>query len=129
MMSWNESLLKVLAAIGIARRTDLIARVSDTHPAPVDLPPGRLVLVRNGSLEKAACFRCPGGCGVKIVLPLTSSKRPIWRVQLDWLRRPTVEPSVRQLNECQCHFWIRRGLVEWCSDSRRGRREPGSRVP
>ena len=40
-------------------------------------------------------------------------------VGLDWLGRPSLSPSVRQLNECRCHFWITRGMVRWCADSHR----------
>lgn len=117
MKPWNEIILDVLSWAGVADAPDLVARVRETHPPPAELVDGRLVVVKDGELEKALCFRCPGGCGQKIVLSLLASRVLRWRVRLDWLRRPTVEPSVRQLNACQCHFWIRCGRVEWCGDS------------
>jgi hypothetical protein len=122
-MRWNEFLLRALAWCGVVARPDLVGRVSPTHPAPNALPAGRLVVVRDNGLEKAACLRCPGGCGAKIILSLSPKRLPRWRVRLDWLGRPSIEPSVRQLNACRCHFWIRSGRVEWCQDSGHRRRE------
>jgi len=116
-MIWTEWILRGLAWTGVVPRPDMIGRVSATHPTPDALPPGRLVIVRDDGLEKSACFQCPGGCGAKIILSMSPKRRPGWRVSLDWLSRPTVEPSVRQLNACRCHFWIRGGTVEWCADS------------
>jgi len=101
----------------LIRRTDLVGRVSAQHPAPDRLPAGSLVVVRDGALDKWACFRCPGGCGEKIQLSLNQTRPPRWSVRLDWLQRPTIEPSIRQLNACRCHFWVRDGQVAWCADS------------
>jgi len=74
-----------------------------------------------GTLDrwKWACLRCPGGCGEILLLSLNPTGRPRWTAAIDWLGRPTVQPSVKQLDGCRCHFWIRCGMVEWCSDSGR----------
>ncbi|MCW3783225.1 DUF6527 family protein [Defluviimonas salinarum] len=77
-----------------------------------------MIVVRDG-VDKWACFLCPGGCGEVLKLSLSRNRRPRWKVNIDWLARPTAAPSVRQLNECRCHFWIRKGRVEWCRDSGR----------
>jgi hypothetical protein len=118
---WRDLLRQLLVNIGIIRRPDLVGRVMDRHPTPDELPPGVLVVVKDGEHLKWACFRCPGGCGEKLQLSLNPRRRPRWTVGLDWLRRPNVTPSVHQLNTCRCHFWIKRGGVEWCADS--GRRK------
>lgn len=110
-------LREALVALRLIPRPDLSVRVAADHPSPDDLVPGRLVVVRDGARSKWACLRCPGGCGERIQLSLHPTRRPRWSVRLDWLRRPTVEPSVRQTNACRCHFWIRDGRVEWCADS------------
>jgi hypothetical protein len=112
--------LEVLGAIGHA---DLRGGYEPRHPAPAELPPGRIVVVRDGTVEKAACFLCPGGCGSKILLSMSQARKPRWQVRFDWLGRPTVTPSVRQLGRCGCHYWIRRGAVEWCRDSGHGARQ------
>ncbi|HAV45404.1 MAG: hypothetical protein CME74_09110 [Halomonas sp.] len=72
------------------------------------------VLVCDSGISKWASFRCPGGCGERIDLSLNPHLRPNWKVTLDWWRRPTVVPSVHQRNNCGCHFWIRKGKVDWC---------------
>lgn len=100
-------------------RPDLVMLVMDRHPKPDDLIPGRLVVVQDGPVQKWACFRCPCGCGARMQLSLNPTRRPRWSVSADWLRRPTVAPSVHQRDGCRAHFWIRKGRVEWCGDSGR----------
>lgn len=118
---WRDIARQALVAAGIIPRPDLVARVMDSHPTPGDLKPGVLVVVQDGDRAKWACLRCPGGCGEKLQLSLNLSRRPRWAVSLDWLQRPSVSPSIHQLNDCRCHFWIKGGTVEWCVDSgRRG---------
>ena len=67
-----------------------------------------------GTLRKWASFRCPGECGRIVRLRLAPTESPHWEVNTDWLGRATITPSVRQLTECDCHFWVRRGCVHWC---------------
>ncbi|MGB4950377.1 MAG: DUF6527 family protein [Rhizobiaceae bacterium] len=74
--------------------------------------------MRDG-VDKWACFRCPCGCGETIKLSLSKNRRPRWTAISDWLKRPAISPSVRQTNECRCHFWIRQGRIDWCKDSPR----------
>ena len=108
-----------LLDIGWIKPPVFISEVVSQHPTPDSLEEGKLVIVKNGRLKKWACFRCPGGCGLKIMLSLSPNRSPRWRVKSDWLGRPSIKPSIRQLNDCGCHFWIRRGGVEWCLDSKR----------
>lgn len=112
-----DALRCVLVAMRLIQRPHFIQKVVYCHPSPNELSPGDLVIVMNGAKAKWACFLCPGGCGNRFQLSLNISARPSWRVSTDWLRRPTVYPSIRQLNACQGHFWIRSGSVEWCPDS------------
>jgi hypothetical protein len=106
-----------LVTLGCIPRPDLIGRTNEEHPSPEALLPGLLIVVRGGEHAKWACFRCPCGCGQKIQLSLNPHSRPRWTIQLDYLCRPSVEPSVRQLTGCRSHFWIKHGHVEWCDDS------------
>ena len=68
-------------------------------------------------LRKWASFRCPGRCGKIVRLQLTGTQSPRWTVTTDWLGRSTLMPSVRQLNACRCHFWVRQGCIDWCADT------------
>lgn len=126
---WRDWLRRALIGWGLVPKPDLAGAYLPDHPSPDDLTPGRLIVVRDGALTKWACFRCPGGCGERIQLSLNSARRPRWSVSLDWLRRPSLEPSVRQMNACRCHFWVRKGRVEWCGDSRHHEPRTGSPAP
>ena len=114
---WRGLVLRALVFLRLADRPELAIRIVERHPASEELHAGELVVVQDGERRKWVCLRCPGGCGERIQLTLAPHRRPRWLVRLDWLRRPSVTPSVRQINDCRCHFWIRRGRVQWCSDS------------
>jgi hypothetical protein len=89
------------------------------HDVPVrdTLKPGVAVLVGPRGAPKWLSLPCPCGCNVPYLLSLSHSRRPQWTVALDWAGRPTVTPSVRRLDGCRSHFWLRRGEVDWCRDS------------
>lgn len=106
-----------LVALGWMKRPTFVANATRRQPYPQELEEGELALVRDEQHDKWACFRCPGGCGQKIQLSLSSQRNPRWNVTLDYLDRPTVSPSVRMTNHCGCHFWLRQGVVTWCPDS------------
>lgn len=114
----------------ILRRTriltfDLLASSQKTFPDASALRQGEVVVVDDSGIKKWVCLLCPGGCGANISLSLNPERRPRWRVLVDFWRRPTVEPSVHQTNSCGCHFFIRRGCVEWCHDGRPNLSESG----
>lgn len=111
-----DVLRRSLELFRIIPRSDLIVRITRAHPTPDQIVPGEMTIVRDG-VDKWACFHCPGGCGETIKLSLSKNRRPKWAVVADRLKRPTVSPSIRQLNNCRCHFWIRRGRTYWCTDS------------
>lgn len=111
----------ILIKTGFIKKPDFMLSVLNEHPSPENIDAGHLYLVKGGGIDKWACFKCPGNCGETIKLSLSQNRRPSWVVLLDWLRRPTIKPSVRQMNECRCHFWLTKGSVEWCSDT--GRRQ------
>ncbi|MEH2002841.1 MAG: DUF6527 family protein [Nostoc sp.] len=108
---------QLLIWLRFIRQPDLSARIVPTHPAPENIKPGEILVVGDAEYQKWACFRCPGGCGENILLSLNQKRHPCWAIAIDSLGRPTLQPSVRQLNECHCHFWVRQGIVEWCADS------------
>lgn len=116
-MFLRSSIRQLLVWLRYIRKPDLFAHTVPTHPAPEDIKPGQILVVCDAKYQKWACFHCPGGCGESILLSLNQKRHPCWGVTIDWLGRPTLHPSVRQLNECRCHFWVRQGVVEWCPDS------------
>lgn len=93
---------------------DLLVRPVTQHPGKTPVPRGELWLVIDSGVKKWACMSCPAGCGVQISLSLNPDRRPCWVAQSDTWGRPTLSPSIHQRRECSCHFWIRRGVIEWC---------------
>lgn len=118
---WHSFVRRLLVKCRLIPQPELVGRPIDCHPTPQELEPGALFIVQDNGHQKWACFRCPGGCGEKLQLSLNPSRRPKWTIALDWLSRPTVTPSVHQLNSCGCHFWIQRGAISWCIGGRRRR--------
>lgn len=110
---------------GFISSTQVTGRTSPDHPDLDKLPAGILHIVGGPTYRKWAYLVCPCGCGECIMLSLATKGHPRWQVKLDWLLRPTVEPSVWQTTGCCSHFWIRRGRIEWTTDTgippRRGR--------
>ena len=106
-----------LEVIRLIPRSRLLAKVQAVHPTPEQLCRGTLIIVRDNSVDKWICFGCPCGCGAKVQLSMDRNRRPRWAAKVDWLGRPSVEPSIRRLDECLCHFWINRGQILWCADS------------
>ena len=114
---FRDTVRRWLETCRLIPRSQMIGRIQPSHPTPEQLDAGLLVVVRDEHLDKWICFRCPGGCGARILLSAVRQRRPQWSARIDWLGRPTVEPSVRQMNACGCHFLVRRGRIRWCTDS------------
>ena len=115
----RTSLARLLRWLGFVH-FDVLSHPVSTFPAEAILAsaPDMIFHVVDGGVEKWACMKCPGGCGVVIPLSLNPKRRPRWSIGTDWLRRPSVSPSVHQQNECGCHFWIRKGRIDWCEGGR-----------
>lgn len=109
----------LLIWLGIIPQPDLLVRVVSDHPAPESIEPGCIYVVGGPGYKKWAYFRCPADTTEIIQLSLMQNRRPRWDVTIDFLNRPTVNPSVRQLEGSYAHFWVKKGCVEWCKDSGR----------
>ena len=103
-----------LEALRILAPTELEFTRVARPPAPAQISEECVYIVDRDGHWKWATFRCPGGCGRVIKLRLNTRRRPSWSARNDLLNRTTFTPSVRQRNACRCHFWVRRGKVEWC---------------
>jgi hypothetical protein len=116
-----------LVAVGIIRKPDMSAYYVDDHPDRDAMRSGQLYVVGNTKFQKWALMRCPCGCGETIMLSLSRKQRPSWSVDVDWLGRPTLEPSIRQTAGCFSHFWLKGGALSWCADT--GEPWPPTRTP
>ena len=117
MRNIKASFRKLLIWLRIIPLPDLLACIVPDHPAPDALETGIIYVVGGAGYQKWAYFRCPGDPEEIIQLSLMPNYRPRWKVAIDLLERPTVSPSVRQLDGSYAHFWIKKGRVEWCADT------------
>lgn len=96
---------------------DLLARIVADHPFPDSLETGWIYVVGGPGYQKWAYFRCPADNAEIIQLSLMPNHRPRWSVAIDFLQRPTIHPSIRQLDGSYAHFWVRKGTIAWCADT------------
>jgi len=106
----------ILVKLGVISKPIYTSRFYITHPSDKAIKNGEIAVVRDGKLLKWCRFRCPCGCEEIILLSLGQSRSPRWQVNIDWLERPTLSPSVRRLDGCKSHFWVKGGKIDWCSD-------------
>jgi hypothetical protein len=93
------------------------AVLSPSYPDLESLPERALYVVGGADYQKWAFLICPCGCGDRIMLSLSQKQRPRWQVEVDWLGRPTVKPSIWQTEGCFSHFWLKKGRVHWTADT------------
>jgi hypothetical protein len=110
---------ELLIGFRIIPRPDLLARVVSDHPVPETMQAGWIYVVGGSEYQKWAYFRCPADNDELIQLSLMPNRRPRWELGIDFLERPTISPSVRQLDGSYAHFWVRKGRIDWCSDTGR----------
>jgi hypothetical protein len=107
----------LLVTFGLVRKPEFVARKISDHPTPEAIKPGYLYVVGGCNYVKWAYFRCPSDESEIIQLSLMTKRHPSWRVTIDMLGRPTLHPSVRQLDGSLAHFWVKTGHIEWCAGS------------
>jgi hypothetical protein len=113
---------RVLEKFGSIPPTHIVSTVTSDYPDLSALPGGVLYVVGGKGYQKWAYLSCPCGCGAPIMLSLGSQRSPRWQIRIDWLQRPTIEPSVWQTDGCYSHFWVRQGRIDWVHDT--GKRPP-----
>ena len=121
-MSTRNRFRRLLEFTGLIKKSVSVTIIAE-HPQETEPAVGVLHIVGGKDYAKWAYLRCPCSCGARIMLSLSRNSRPSWSVTVDWLGRPTIFPSVRQLDGCYSHFWLKRGVVELCHDT--GQRWPG----
>lgn len=108
-LGWADRLLRLAN-----RRPELLTSdVSDT-PFVEEMRSDLLYREVRGGHPKWALLKCPR-CGEQIALPIGGS-RESWKIRIDWLRRPTLHPSVWETESCGAHFVVYAGQIQWCED-------------
>lgn len=110
VQDWIASLFEKLALI--PRREFRVCNVPEA-PEEDKLEPGVIYQEVRGGYSKWAHLVCPR-CGEHIQIPLAGPQS--WKLSIDWLRRPTVHPSIWQTGSCRAHFFVRKAALLWCSD-------------
>lgn len=119
MMSLRDILVPRAIRLGIIRRPALLVVDVSDAPGEKELLPGILLREVRGGYAKWAHLKCPR-CGEHIQLPLAGPEK--WSLKIDWLKRPTIRPSVWQTGSCKAHFFVVRGEFVWVPDSRKRRK-------
>ena len=114
MISIRELIVEYGARLGVLRKPDLVVMDVAESPDEEELRPGVLFREVRGGFEKWAHFSCPR-CHEHIQLPLGGAR--CWSLRVDWLRRPTLHPSVWQTGSCGAHFFVTRGILVWVPDT------------
>jgi len=65
-----------------------------------------------------AAMLCPCGCSATLYMSLMPEGRPRWQVTEAQDGTITLDPSVWRTIECKSHFFLQKGLVEWCQSPR-----------
>jgi hypothetical protein len=94
----------------IEERLFRVARIDEEpdHPAP-----RTLYMIEDAGQIWAALMSCPGGCGQVLHMNLIPDTKPVWQLTEHSDGTASLTPSVWRREGCGCHFWLRRGRIEW----------------
>ncbi len=91
--------------------------VEDADDVAQRLPRNGVSLVGSKSCWKWIVFDCPCRAGHRILLNVDSSRNPYWRIEVLNGRRLTITPSVDYSDASRrCHYFVRRGRIEWAKN-------------
>jgi len=106
------TIVELIFRLPFMRRPRYLMQTAAETPATEELRENAIVLeIRDGYL-KWAHLACPK-CGDHIQLPLAGKER--WSVNVDYLRRPTLAPSIWETDSCGAHFFVKKGELLWCA--------------
>lgn len=112
-MHWVRSLWNIVRGWFSPRQTPL--RTVKAEDLPEHINPREIYLIGEGDYLWFVAMLCPCGCGDSVQLNLVSKVRPMWKVIQHDDGTITIEPSVWRKKGCQSHFFVRHGLIVWCS--------------
>src|ERR1700730_2370602 len=115
-MFLRQLLRNALVRLRIVRNPEYVTRLTDHQPGAKQIRIGEVIAVRGQNGPKWACLLCPCGSGEVVRLALERGSRPVWKLAIDYLGRPSLKPSIWQRARCKCHFRICRGELRWCPD-------------
>jgi len=87
--------------------------VQHVNDRPDVLAGGTLYVIGNAGHPWEAAMRCPKGCGHTISVNLMLDVHPCWKLEEHSDETATLTPSIWRKHGCGCHFFLRRGRIEW----------------
>lgn len=96
------------------RRGPIRLKTVRVEEPPEALRPRTVYLLGEGENIWSVAMLCPCGCGEQIQLS-TIGGRPRWSVETESDGTVTLTPSVWRKVGCESHFFLRRGVIQWCS--------------
>lgn len=116
-MTWRRRLLRS----GVVFRAWLLRRplpygAVTVEELPDELDARTLYVVGEKGYVWFAAMLCPCGCGSTLHLNMLPDSRPRWKLTEHRDGTPSLHPSVWRVKGCGSHFFLRRGLIDWCRD-------------
>lgn len=109
-LSWIERLIR----LRLLRRPDFLVQIVPEQPFENEMRVDVIYDEVRGGYRKWIHLRCPR-CGEAIQLE-AAGQRNSWTISTDWLRRPTISPSIWETESCGAHFFVRKGRIIGCVD-------------
>jgi hypothetical protein len=89
-------------------------RTVHVEELPEVLHPNAVYVLGEGQHKWFVALRCPCGCGATVQVSLLPDAKPRWRLIEHADKTVSLEPSVWGRMGCRSHFFLRRGVIEWC---------------
>src|SRR5258708_1843595 len=105
------TIIEGICRLRLLRRPQFLSKVVSECPSSEEITRGLVFVEKRGGYSKWAHLVCPR-CGDHVQLPLAGQER--WSVKVDFLGRPTIQPSIWEESSCGAHFFVRKGELLWC---------------
>ena len=81
---------------------------------PDELEAKKIYVVGENGFFWFVALLCPCDCGAILQMNLLNDARPRWYLTEHKDGTVSLHPSVWRVKDCRSHFFLRRGLIEWC---------------
>lgn len=93
-----------------------LLRFARAEDMPNRIKKGFVYLIGDNNHTWCVALLCPCGCGATVQLNTLADVRPHWKVTQHLDKTISLHPSVWRQVGCRSHFFVKRGLIEWCGD-------------
>jgi len=81
---------------------------------PEVLNPTVVYVLGEGKYRWFVAMICPCGCGATLQMSLLPDAKPQWKLIKHDDDTITLQPSIWRKVGCRSHFFLRRGMIQWC---------------